>query len=339
MLGSTTEPDRSTLRSGSVRPRVGADRLTCGSAGRLAVACHDVHVMSLPALRSPRRVVGGHTIDFEREMLVMAIINRTPDSFFDQGENFVLDRAVRTALDAAAAGANWVDIGGVPFSPDAEQVDAAEELDRIVPVVEAVSAQSDVVISVDTWRSSVAAACVRAGASVVNDTSGMFDPELAPMVADTGATLVLTHSLAAPGEHLRRPRYRDVVDEVRASLAEKVDRAMVAGVPESRLMVDPGPDLNKNTRHTLELVRRFSQIADLGLPSLVALSNKDFVGETLDRPKGERVVGSAVAAAWCLAAGGRVLRVHDVRAGVDTINMSASLLGWREPARLRHNIE
>lgn len=268
----------------------------------------------------------------------MAIINRTPDSFHDRGRNYALDAAVDAALTAARQGAGWIDIGGVPFSPDADQVGADIELARIVPVVEAVAARSDVVISVDTWRSSVAAAAIAAGAAVINDTSGMHDPDLAPLVADSAATLVLTHSLAAPGVHLPRPRYDDVVDQVRADLAGKIERATAAGIPDERLMIDPGPDLNKNTRHTLELVRRFGEIASLGLPPVVALSNKDFVGETLDRPRGEREIGSAVAAAWCLAAGGRVLRVHDVAAGLDTVNMSASLLGWREPALLRHNM-
>lgn len=295
-------------------------------------------VISQPTLQQPRRRVGRREFDFDRELVVMAIVNRTPDSFHDRGRNFALDSAVAAALAAEDEGAGWVDIGGVPFSPDAEQVGPQVERDRIVPVVEAVTAASDVVVSVDTWRSGVAAAAIAAGAAVINDTSGMHDPDLAPLVADSDATLVLTHSLAEPGVHLRSPRYDDVVDEVRADLAAKIERALAAGIPAERLMIDPGPDLNKNTLHTLELVRRFGEIASLGLPSLVALSNKDFVGEILDRPRAEREIGSAVAASWCLAAGGRVLRVHDVRAGVDTVNMSASLLGWRAPATLRHNI-
>lgn len=268
----------------------------------------------------------------------MAIVNRTRDSFYDQGRTFALDAAVDAALAAAEAGADWVDIGGVPFSPDAEQVSAAEEIERLVPVVERVTAASDVVVSVDTTRAAVAAACLAAGASVVNDTSGLHDPELAPLVAETGATLVLTHSLAAPGVHHPRPTYADVVAEVRDRLLSLRDTARAAGVRDDQLVVDPGPDLNKNTRHTLELCRRFDEITALGLPTLVALSNKDFVGETLDRAKPERLVGSAVAAAWCVQRGGRILRVHDAAGGVDTARMCEAILGWREPAYERHNV-
>lgn len=284
------------------------------------------------------RTIGRRSFDFDRQVAVMAIVNRTRDSFFDAGRTFGLAQAVDAALGAAAAGADWVDIGGVPFSPDAEPVSEAEELARLVPVVERVAAVSDVVISVDTGRTRVAQACIAAGASVVNDTSALHDPELAPMVAGTGATLVLTHSLAAPGAHLARPTYGDVVLEVRDRLAELIATARSHGIPDERLVIDPGPDLNKNTRHTLELCRRFDEITALGLPTLVALSNKDFVGEALDRPTSERLVGSAVAAGWCVRLGGRILRVHDVAGGVDTARMCEAILGWRSPAYERHNV-
>ncbi|GAB3703508.1 dihydropteroate synthase [Mariniluteicoccus flavus] len=284
------------------------------------------------------RVIGRRAFDFDRQVAVMAIVNRTRDSFFDEGRTFALDAAVDAALTAARLGADWVDIGGVPFSPDAEPVTEADEIERLVPVVERVAAASDVVISVDTWRTGVAAACLAAGASVVNDTSALHDPELAPMVAETDATLVLTHSRARPGVHLPRPAYADVVTDVRDRLAELVETARGHGIPEARLVIDPGPDLNKNTRHTLEICRRFDEITALGLPTLVALSNKDFVGETLDRPKPERLVGSAVAATWCVSRGGRILRVHDVVGGVDTARMCEAILGWRAPAYERHNV-
>ncbi|GAB3622411.1 dihydropteroate synthase [Mariniluteicoccus endophyticus] len=284
------------------------------------------------------RQIGRRSFDLERQVAVMAIVNRTRDSFYDQGRTFALDAAVDAALAAAEAGADWVDIGGVPFSPDAEQVSAAEEIERLVPVVERVTSASDVVVSVDTTRAAVAAACLAAGASVVNDTSGLYDPAMAPLVAETGATLVLTHSLAAPGVHHPRPAYADVVAEVRDRLVALHETARAAGVRDDQVVVDPGPDLNKNTRHTLELCRRFDEFAALGPPTLVAVSNKDFVGETLDRAKPDRLVGSAVAAAWCVQRGGRILRVHDVAGGVDTARMCEAIMGWREPAYERHNV-
>lgn len=286
----------------------------------------------------PPRAIGRRTFDFDRRVAVMAVVNRTRDSFFDGGRTLGLTAAVDAALAAVAAGADWVDIGGVPFSPDAEPVSEAEERERLLPVVERLVAASDVVVSVDTARTRVAQACLAAGAAVVNDTSGLHDPELAPMVAETSATLVLTHSLAAPGEHLPRPAYADVVGQVRDRLAGLVETAHAHGIPDERLVLDPGPDLNKSTRHTLELCRRFDAFTDLGLPVLVAVSNKDFVGEALGRARDERLVGSVTAAAWCVARGGRILRVHDARAGVDTARMCESIMGWRDPAYEQHNV-
>jgi dihydropteroate synthase len=205
-------------------------------------------------------------------------------------------------------------------------------------VVEAVTAASDVVVSVDTWRSEVAAESIAAGASVINDTSGLRDPELLAVVADSAATLVITHSLAAPHVHLRRPAYDDVVGEVRAFLASRVELALSAGVPEERLIIDPGHDLNKNTRHSLELTRRFAEIASLGLPTLAAVSNKDFVGEATGLAKPDRLAPSIAAATVCALAGARILRMHDVPAAVAAATMLECILGLREPVYLAHNV-
>jgi len=293
----------------------------------------------LPPLRAPVRTIGRRTFDFDHEIVVMGIVNRTPDSFFDQGLTYALDRAVDAALAAAQAGAGWVDIGGVPFSPDTPGVGAAEELDRVLPVVTAVAMGSDVVISVDTFRPEVADACLAAGAAVVNDTTGLRDPELAAVVAARGATIVITHSLAAPRQHLRRPGYGDVVDEVRAFLADRAAYAVSQGIGENRIVLDPGHDLNKNTSHSLELTRRLSEIADLGLPLLAAVSNKDFVGEATGLAKPERTPPSLAAATACALAGARILRMHDVAAAVGAARMTEVLLGLREPVELRHNLD
>jgi dihydropteroate synthase len=283
------------------------------------------------------RLIGGREFDFSRQVAVMAIVNRTPDSFHDQGATFALDRAVEAALTAAADGADWVDVGGVPFGRGPE-VPVDEELDRVVPLVAAIAAASDVVISVDTIDARVAEAAIAAGASVINDTSGLHDPELASVVAAGDATLVLTHSLGPPRNGPRQPQYGDVVAEVVDFLRERIDRATAAGVHVDRLIVDPGHDLNKNTTHTLEVTRRLDEIVALGLPTLVALSNKDFVGESIDRPQHERLAGSLAAAVFCVVKGARIVRVHDVRATVDAMRMTEAMLGWREPAYLRHNV-
>ena len=292
----------------------------------------------LPPLRDPVRTIGQRTFDFAREIVVMAIVNRTQDSFFDQGRTFTLDHAVTAALDAAEAGAGWVDIGGVPFSPDAAEVTAAEEIDRVVPVVERVTATSDIVVSVDTFRAEVAARSIAAGASVINDTTGLHDPELADVVAAQETTMVITHSLALPRQHHSRPHYDDVVSEIKALLAERVQLAVDHGVPESRIVIDPGHDLNKNTLHTLDVTRRLAEIADLGLPVLAAVSNKDFIGEATGLPISDRMPPSIAVAAICVLNGARILRMHDIAASVAAARMIEAVMGFRQPAYLRHNM-
>lgn len=269
----------------------------------------------------------------------MAVVNRTPDSFYDRGRTFELDRAVTAAVEAADRGADWVDIGGVPFSPDTPVVAEAEEIDRVLPVVERVAAASDVVISVDTTSAAVARRCVAAGAAVINDTSGFHDPAMVGVVAESGASVIITHSLAAPHVHWPRPTYDDIAAEVTAHLHQRVERALAAGVRPEQIIVDPGHDLNKNTRQSLELTRRMAELTTaLPYPMLAAASRKDFVGETLDRPREERLAGSLAAAMLCLDAGARVLRMHDVDASVDAVRMFAAVMGWREPAYERHNL-
>lgn len=289
----------------------------------------------LPRLDAPVRRIGGREFDFAREVAVMAVINRTPDSFYDRGATFALDAAVAAARRAVTDGADWVDIGGAKFAPG-PAIPVAEEIDRVVPVVEALQ-DAGVVISVDTFDPDVARAGIRAGAHVINDTTGVHDPRMAEVVADSDATLVITHSLARPRTPYPAPQYDDVVGEVAAFLLERVELAVAHGMPVDRLVVDPGHDLNKNTRHSLELTRRLGEITTLGLPTLVAVSNKDFIGETLDRARDQRVEGTLAAAVFCIVQGARIVRVHNVPAAVDAVRMTEAILGFREPAYLRHN--
>jgi dihydropteroate synthase len=295
-------------------------------------------VIYLPPLREPVRTIGKRRFDFSRQVVVMGIVNRTPDSFFDQGLTFSLDAGVDAALAADSAGADWVDIGGVPFSPDSGEVSVAEELDRVVPVVARVAAATDVVLSVDTFRPEVAEQSIAAGASVINDTTGLQNPELADVVAAGDASLVVTHSLAAARQHYPRPAYDDVVAEVKRFLIERVQLAVDHGVSDERIVIDPGHDLNKNTLHSLELTRRLTEIADIGLPMLAAVSNKDFVGETTGLDRAELLAPSIAAATCCVLAGARILRMHDVGATVAAARMVESILGLRKPVYLRHNM-
>lgn len=291
----------------------------------------------LPPLRTPVREIGARTFDFRTGVAVMAVVNRTPDSFYDRGATFELDAAVRSCLDAEAAGADWVDIGGAPFAPG-PAISAQDELDRVLPVVLAVRERSQVVVSIDTFQADVAARCIEAGANVINDTSGLRDPSIARVVADSAATLVITHSLARPRTPYPRPQYEDVAAEVAAFLRQRVDHAVSLGVPEDRIIIDPGHDLNKNTLQSLELTRRLSEIAAIGLPVLAAVSNKDFIGETLAAGRSDRLAGSLAAAVFAIVQGARIVRMHNVAESVGAVRMTEAMLGFREPAQLRHNM-
>jgi dihydropteroate synthase len=281
------------------------------------------------------RVIGGRKFNFERQVAVMAIVNRTPDSFHDQGHTFALERALDAVAAAADAGADWIDIGGVPFAPGPE-VTAAEELDRVLPLVE--KARDLAVVSVDTFRAEVAREVIRAGAGVVNDTSGLRDPAMADAVAGTDAQLTICHSLAPPRTLWPRPHYGDVTTEVADFLRDRVRLALDHGVRPDQIIIDPGHDLNKNTLHSLELTRRLDEIAAVGYPMLAAISNKDFIGETLAAAQQDRLAGTIAATVFCILHGARIVRVHDVRAAVDAVRMTEAMLGWRPPVYTRHNI-
>lgn len=283
------------------------------------------------------RRIGRRDVDFTRQVAVMAVVNRTPDSFYDHGATFALDRAVAGALRAADLGADWVDIGGVPFGRG-PAVSVAEEIDRVVPVVDAIAAaRPELVVSVDTNRADVAEAAIAAGAAVINDTSGLGDPRMAEVLAGSAAHIVITHSVGPPRVEKPPAHFDDVMGEVRGFLLQRMALAESAGVPRSRMIVDPGHDLDKNTLHSLEITRRISELADLGAPLLVAVSNKDFIGESIDRPQGERLAGSLAAMTACILGGARIVRMHDIEATVDAVRMTEAILGMRAPARLEHN--
>jgi len=288
-------------------------------------------------MAQPRRSIGRRTFDFSRQVAVMAIVNRTPDSFHDRGRTFELPKAVAAVEQALADEADWVDIGGVPFGPGPE-VSVAEELDRVLPVIEAVRPHTDAVISVDTYRPEVVRRVLEAGADVINNATGLHDPELADAVAETGGGLIIAHCLSAePRVAMRRPDYADVTGDVVSFLERRAREAADRGVPPERIIIDPGHDLNKNTFHSLELTRRLNEISALDYPVLVSVSNKDFIGETLDRAQGDRLEGTLAAVVVCVLQGARIVRVHDVRAVGAAVRTTEAILGWRPPVAPRHN--
>ena len=246
---------------------------------------------------------------------VMAVVNRTPDSFYDHGATYEFGAALASVSRAVAAGADIVDIGGVKAGPG-EDVDAAEEIRRVAGLVAAVRQQHpDLVISVDTWRSEVADAVASAGADLLNDVWGGVDPELASVAAAHRIGLVCSHAgQTAPRTGPYRPQYADVVADVIAHVTAEAQRAVGAGVRPEAILIDPAHDFGKTTWHSLEVTRRLAELTATGWPVLVALSNKDFIGETLGLPTAERAEGTMAAVAISAWLGARVFRVHDAPA-------------------------
>ncbi|WP_420175954.1 dihydropteroate synthase [Luteococcus sp. OSA5] len=280
-----------------------------------------------------------HSIVPAGRVAVMAVVNRTPNSFYEGARTFGLEAALGAARSAVDHGADWVDIGGLPFSPDTPLIGIDEEIERVVPVISGLLAEREVVVSVDTWRVDVAREAVAAGARVINDTSGLHDPAMAQLAAETGATLVICHCLGEPHTHVPRPRYADVVGEVADFLVRRRDLARSHGVRDEQIVLDPGHDLTKNTRHSLAITRDFDRFVELGHPTVAAVSRKDFLSEALDLPKAELHDASVAAASWCMALGAQVIRMHDVRAGARAARLAEVIRGSREPlGPARHNV-
>jgi dihydropteroate synthase len=273
------------------------------------------------------------------EYAVMAIVNRTPDSFFDRGATFAADDALRAVDAAVAEGADIVDIGGVKAGPGVA-VDTDEELRRTVGTVRAVRERfPEIVISIDTWRSAVATEAVAAGADLINDTWAGADPGLAEVAATTGAALVCSHAGGLrPRTRPHRAAFDDVVADVVTTVTALAERAVAAGVRRDGILIDPAHDFGKNTRHSLEITRRLGELTATGWPLLVALSNKDFIGEALDLPVGERLEGTLAATAISAWLGARVFRAHQVRQTRRVLDMVAAIAADRPPAVSRRGL-
>ncbi|HET9898698.1 MAG TPA: dihydropteroate synthase [Streptosporangiaceae bacterium] len=262
----------------------------------------------------------------------MAIINRTPDSFYDRGKTFGLPQTIDAIEENIATGADWLDIGAVPNKATAPEVSQQEELDRLLPAIQAARERTDAVISAETYNAEVARQALQAGADVINDVSGLHDLSLAEIVAEANGSLIITHRLAHPRTPVPNPHYDDVVSEVSAFLRKRASQAIGRGLAADRIILDPAHDLNKDTYQSLELTRRLSEIAAIGYPVLAAVSNKDFIGQTLDRPLENRLEGTIATVSVCIMQGARIVRVHNVREVLPAVRMVEALLGWRHPA-------
>jgi dihydropteroate synthase len=281
----------------------------------------------------------GSQLFTDTDLLVMAIINRTPDSFYDKGATFD-DEAALAAVDAAVRdGADIVDIGGVKAGPGVE-VDAAEESRRTVPLIREVRERHPtLVISIDTWRAEVGEAAVEAGADLLNDTWSGADPGLAKVAARTGAGLICAHAGGlAPRSRPHRSNFPDVVTDIVERVTRMAEDAVAAGVRADGILIDPAHDFGKNTWHSLAVTRELESLVATGWPVLVALSHKDFIGETLDLPVDDRLEGTLATTAVSAWLGARVFRAHDVGPTRRVLDMVASIRGTRPPAATRRGL-
>jgi dihydropteroate synthase len=276
-----------------------------------------------PALR-----LGARRHDLTRRCLVMGILNRTPDSFYDQGATFALDLTLRRAEALVADGADILDVGGVKAGPG-PAVSEQEELDRVVPAVEALAARFDVPVSADTWNATVLAEACAAGAMVGNDISGFSDPRYLPVAAAAGASVVATHIRLAPRVRDPEPHYDDVVADVAAFLAARAERGRAAGLAADQIVLDAGLDLGKTAAQSAVLLRESERLAALGYPLLLSASNKTFLGVLLDLAVDARRAPSLTTVAYGVAHGCRIVRVHDVRGSVHVARVMQAILDHR----------
>ena len=289
-----------------------------------------VHVLQAYQTRRFRMPLAKGCLRLGPRVAVMGILNVTPDSFSDGGQFLSTSRAIDHALAMCEAGADIVDVGGESTRPGAAAVDAAEETRRVVPVIEALAGRIAPAISIDTSKAAVAREALAAGARIVNDVTGLSgDPDMAEVVAESKAPVVVMHMRGAPRTMQRRPRYRDVMSEIAASLRSSMARAAAAGVEERQVLIDPGIGFGKTVKHNLEILRRLHELRSLGRPLLMGTSRKSFIGKTLDRAPEERVWGTAATVAWCVAQGALVVRVHDVAPAVDVARMTTAMASVR----------
>lgn len=280
----------------------------------------------------------GRELELGERPLLMGIVNASPDSFSDGGRYTEEDQRVELARSLLADGAEILDVGGESASTTRPPVDVQEEIKRVAPLIERIvglDASSPPIVSVDTYKPAVARAAIAAGASIVNDVSGLRDPELASVCAQTGAALVVMHTRAAPKQRLQDSElYREgIVEDVLGFLRERVAWAQAQGMAREQLVLDPGPDFAKTPAQTIELLADAERLHELDLPLLWAVSRKDFIGALTARPPRERLGGTLAALAHGVDAGAHVFRLHDVRAAADYLRVRAALRGETHPRR------
>ena len=250
----------------------------------------------------------------ERPTLVMGILNVTPDSFSDGGNFFSTVSAINHALKMIHDGADIIDIGGESTRPGAESLDVDEEISRIVPVIQELRKESDILVSVDTYKSSVAEKAIEVGANIINDISGLsFDPEMVSLIADNNIPVVIMHIKGTPKTMQKNPVYRDLIGELRAFFLKQTQLANRAGVKQFQIILDPGIGFGKKYEDNFTILHQLKEICNLGYPVMIGPSRKSFIGETLDLPLDDRIEGTSAAVSAGILNGARIVRVHDVK--------------------------
>jgi len=274
------------------------------------------------------------TLELGARPWLMGVVNASPDSFSDGGRYSSLEAQVQLAGELLAAGADILDVGGESASTGRPAVEVDEEISRVVPLVERLAGDLGALVSVDTYKPAVARAALAAGARIINDVSGLRDPELADVCAETGAALVLMHTLAAPRERMQDAElYDDVTGEVMSFLRERIELATARGLAREQLLLDPGPDFAKTPAQTIRLLAEVGRLHELGRPLLMAISRKDFIGALTGRAPRERLAGTLAALAHGVQHGAHVFRMHDVAAAADFLAVRAALAREMEAGR------
>ncbi len=276
----------------------------------------------------------GRDIELGPRPLLMGIVNASPDSFSDGGMHLGLQAQLSLAGELLAGGADILDVGGESATTGRPPVEVEHEIELVVPLVQRLSGELGALVSVDTYKPAVARAAIAAGASIVNDVSGLRDPELATVCAETGAALLIMHTRAAPRERLQDPDlYEDVTADVLAFLRGRIDVAVECGVKPEQLILDPGPDFAKTPAQTIRLLSEMSRLHELGRPLLMAVSRKDFIGALTGRAPRERLAGTLAAVGHGVDHGAHVFRVHDVAAAADFLRVRSALAGEQPAGR------
>jgi dihydropteroate synthase len=275
---------------------------------------------------------GDYQLALGGRTLVMGIVNVTPDSFSDGGEFVSFEAARLRALEMAAAGADIIDIGGESTRPGAEAVSLSEEERRTIPLIEAIAAEVRIPISIDTYKSEIAARAMDAGACMVNDVSALrLDERMAPLVAERGVPVILMHMQGMPRNMQENPSYDDVVADISRFLLERARHAIAAGIAPEQVLIDPGIGFGKTVEHNLEIIRRLSEFASLGYPLVLGTSRKRFIGSVTGRVVTERIMGTAASVAFSIARGVDVVRVHDVEEMLEVVKMADAIAGRERP--------